>query len=113
MITQLPPYDFLAKCPKCGHKDVHTGYCASGRPAMICWLIVDDEHLHRYCQRCHYEWLEACLDPTAVQSVAAEYEKENLAQWILEAEQGRAEIKALIEHIKDVRPDPDTMGRLR
>lgn len=60
----LPLYSGATVCPKCGHEEVSTRYCGLGferlphcndpRPHL--------EHLHRTCQNCVYDWLEACLD---------------------------------------------------
>jgi len=61
-MKKLPPYDPNAKCPKCGHDEVRTYYCKTGQPLDSCWLKIEHEHLHRACQRCHYKWLEACLE---------------------------------------------------
>ncbi len=61
---KLPPYSPCTKCPKCGHDDIHTRYVAhGGRYGQPCEFksYRENEHLHRYCRRCSYEWCEACL----------------------------------------------------
>lgn len=64
-MSQLLPYDFAAHCPKCGHKDVSTHYVSASY-----WARYDcrhhpstnEEHLHRWCRRCDYQWAERCID---------------------------------------------------
>lgn len=49
-------------CPKCGSNDVRVGY-VSGR-LNFCSIDSEcyrtrrqtEEHFHRTCQRCHYQW---------------------------------------------------------
>ena len=60
-------FDERADCPKCGHDDITVHYCR-GRESQrttyeLCWKEgIEDEHLHRKCCRCHYEWLEKCIE---------------------------------------------------
>jgi hypothetical protein len=61
IMTDLPVFNAVAGCPKCGYGDICTTYCAHEQPACLCWCRVDGEHLHRICRRCGYEWLAACL----------------------------------------------------
>ena len=60
----LKKYDQEGVCPKCGHGAIDVWFCAGGRPGKRCWDDFTDtqEHLHRQCRGCHYEWQEACLD---------------------------------------------------
>ncbi len=58
-----PPYDSHGACPKCGSTNVNTHYC----DGHYCSLHQGTwppppEHLDRFCQRCHYGWVERCLD---------------------------------------------------
>lgn len=59
----MKKYDPKSKCPKCGDKKVNTYYCRGDKYTYgtICGGE-DTEHLHRNCQKCHYEWLEAVLE---------------------------------------------------
>ncbi len=50
------------KCPKCEHKELKTFYCVGSQFSWRCGLETEGEHLHRKCQRCHYEWLEKCTN---------------------------------------------------
>ena len=54
-------YDSEAKCPKCGHEVISTCFCQRGYSSDICWPWIEKEHLHRHCQRCHFEWLELTI----------------------------------------------------
>lgn len=66
-MTTLPPFEFRAHCPKCGHKEVGTAYCDGYSLRQYhspCENLSERaEHLHRHCCRCGYEWLEACMEP--------------------------------------------------
>jgi hypothetical protein len=57
-----------AKCSKCGHTKIRTWYCNNILYGSICYdsefYYNKKEHLHRGCERCHFEWLELCLDNT-------------------------------------------------
>lgn len=68
----MQPFDPSRKCPKCGHDQVRVSYCNKerwqhyGDARDVYEVAVGDdgddcEHLHRICERCHYEWVEACL----------------------------------------------------
>lgn len=56
-------------CPKCAYEKVRVWYCEKEQPALICWCALDemddDEHFHRTCERCFYEWLEKTLQSDA------------------------------------------------
>jgi DNA-directed RNA polymerase subunit M/transcription elongation factor TFIIS len=60
----LPVYDSKATCPKCGNSAVRTNFHSDrdrrwfGSP---CYGI-DESHIDRTCERCHYQWQEAPLD---------------------------------------------------
>ncbi len=56
-------YDPDATCYKCGGDSVTTCYCPTGRISSICYYI-NTEHMHRYCGRCHHEWLERVVQLT-------------------------------------------------
>jgi hypothetical protein len=63
--AQLPPYRPDGRCSKCGYEDISTQYVEPDRPyAYGCRFhkTTNDEHLHRYCRRCGYEWAEACIE---------------------------------------------------
>ena len=51
-------------CPKCNAKDVTTDHSSvmQGLNQMAVYRKPDREWLQRKCQRCNYEWQEACLD---------------------------------------------------
>jgi hypothetical protein len=65
----LPPYAPEATCPKCGHDTANTVYSkGSWYGAVSCSYSCSErsthrEHLERTCQRCHYQWAEACIAP--------------------------------------------------
>lgn len=64
------PYDADHRCPKCWGEDVSTsyrenshafdcrrhsrGWASTGDDCEVC----KDEHFHRHCRRCSYEWRE-------------------------------------------------------
>lgn len=63
----MKPFDAEAKCPKCGGDDLATTFHAASdltHPMAVgrdrC--DVHDEHIHRHCRRCGYDWIEAPLD---------------------------------------------------
>jgi len=63
---KLPKYNPDAKCPKCDYLNVNSVYCEEPQVAEICYEFTYreaelQEHIHRTCQCCHYEWLEAAL----------------------------------------------------
>jgi len=65
MANTIKPYDPKAICAKCGSDDVltrHSRFCRDffhlGRTTH-CFL--GEEHQHRYCRKCGYDWPEACL----------------------------------------------------
>ena len=60
-------FDPDAICPKCGSVNLMSTHCTYG------WMKFGkgpshkdvksgQEHIDRHCKRCHYEWVEACLD---------------------------------------------------
>ncbi len=60
-------FDDSVACPKCGGSDLSASYCERT------WCTDYDHkygrcqdaagpHIHRYCGRCRYDWLEAPLD---------------------------------------------------
>lgn len=61
---KFKPYDAEGTCPKCGCADVITWYCENIGSYYLksCYHKFRSEHLHRACQRCHYEWHEACVE---------------------------------------------------
>lgn len=64
----MEPYNPFKLCPKCGNSQVTTFYCKgveSNSTSDICYKRgIRSEHLHRRCGRCHFEWLERCVDKT-------------------------------------------------
>lgn len=58
----IPPFNRAAVCPKCRHDGVTTRYCAGGDFSWHCEVRMPGEHLHRRCSRCHYLWVQRCLD---------------------------------------------------
>lgn len=54
------------KCVKCGSEDVRTFWHARGYPYRGGCGYGDHslnvEHLHRYCQGCHFDWTDKPLD---------------------------------------------------
>lgn len=61
----------MTKCPKCNGESLHVRYHTgcfpawNGRPGT-CGKYDNDrvigEHLHVYCDHCHYDWTEQTLD---------------------------------------------------
>jgi hypothetical protein len=69
MTQELKPFTGAAQCPMCAHRDVAVDYCGrvletSRRKASCRGNEVVDNHLHRICRRCGYEWLELTWDAT-------------------------------------------------
>lgn len=64
----LPPYSPNATCPKCGHTEIRTIYTEADNCVEERCSICDQEHLLRSCDRCHYSWPEATIDPNNVMS---------------------------------------------
>lgn len=66
-MATLPALNPEAICPKCGHDDVYMGYMRQGCPSPArCGVRWDGgEHMDRVCQRCHYQWAEAVMQPPA------------------------------------------------
>jgi hypothetical protein len=66
----LRRFDADRECPKCGTPDVAFTWCPGHQRAghygpldgryVSYGRCLKGEHLHRHCQACHYEWLEAC-----------------------------------------------------
>ena len=59
----MKEFDPQAKCEKCGDERVNTFYCPGGPDRVWGRLCTwnEGEHLHRTCQRCLYQWKEACI----------------------------------------------------
>ncbi len=64
-VTGLPGYGPQNGCPKCGsqRETVSTRYCVGGvgDNRKLCYGR-EEEHFHRGCPRCGYEWLEAVFE---------------------------------------------------
>jgi len=61
----MQPFNPDAKCAKCGSDNIHSIFCVDPRYYSSCrkWPNeVREEHIHRNCKTCRYEWLEAPLD---------------------------------------------------
>lgn len=72
----MPKFGEVTSCPKCGYDPAGTirtiatrppifkvRYCGPRDPLKNCSVNVGSaEHLHRWCLRCAYEWLEHPLD---------------------------------------------------
>jgi ribosomal protein S27AE len=58
----LEAFDENSTCPKCGGRDVSMSYCTDTHAAGEYSSEVTTEHMHRRCNRCGYEWLQATLD---------------------------------------------------
>lgn len=67
-VKELPPFDEYSRCPKCGHQrgpetkpavQFHDGE-ADGR-GEVCDVGGAQDHLHRVCTRCQFQWAEACV----------------------------------------------------
>lgn len=50
-----------AACVKCGHMIIRDIYCGGKRRRIVC-RVYGAGHIHRICENCGYEWLEAPLD---------------------------------------------------
>lgn len=49
-------------CHKCGCRDTNTFYCKGGSYTWECSFRVSDEHLHRQCRCCKFEWIDKVLE---------------------------------------------------
>jgi hypothetical protein len=58
----MKPFDENARCPKCGGADIHAQYGADQFQCHNWNCRVGKEHIHRYCRRCGYGWVEAPMD---------------------------------------------------
>ncbi len=61
----LKPFDENAACPKCGAQadEISTTYAEGACiPENGYGCGQQGEHIHRTCDRCGYDWAEACLD---------------------------------------------------
>lgn len=67
---KLEEYNPKAKCSKCGYKTVGTIYCDQkllNEEHVMCTDYIgmgsrkEQEHLHRVCERCKFEWIERCI----------------------------------------------------
>jgi predicted nucleic-acid-binding Zn-ribbon protein len=54
-------FDCNSKCPKCGHNKVSVHYHKWGSHGSSC-ADIEQEHLDRTCERCHYSWPELTID---------------------------------------------------
>lgn len=73
-MSALPPYERWLPCVKCGRtfgmaEKPLVAYCSGtltgtgpqGQPReSVCELGGPEEHLHRKCSDCNYQWAEAC-----------------------------------------------------
>lgn len=52
------------KCPKCGSPEVRTQYCAGiyYKIHVLACQYSQEEHMHRICLSCEYDWKELPLD---------------------------------------------------
>jgi len=58
-MDKRPPYNPAAVCTKCGFKEVGIEY----HHRWNCpWGYCAENHLHRTCMRCNYQWIEAPVD---------------------------------------------------
>lgn len=69
MTMEIKPYAGPVQCPMCAHRDVTVEYCGrvletSRRKASCRGNETGNDHLHRVCRRCGYEWLEMTWDAT-------------------------------------------------
>lgn len=58
----MDTYNANNHCPKCGHDDVGSSYCAGRSYPDHSFLDPyhgDEEAIHRTCRRCGYKWAEA------------------------------------------------------
>lgn len=61
MDEKIEPFNAQSKCPKCSGEEVKTHYCKGVYFSWECRSGKGGEHLHRVCNRCHYEWLQAVI----------------------------------------------------
>lgn len=78
-MSELKPYRHDRSCPKCGQRDIHVVWVKAqpflkkrlksglSVPATIGNRLMEgrlsaEEHMHRSCRTCQYEWAEAPLD---------------------------------------------------
>jgi hypothetical protein len=63
-MPELPPYNAAAKCAKCGFDRVSSRWCAKAeKQDSICADMKPHvEHMVRFCRRCAFAWMEACMD---------------------------------------------------
>jgi len=73
----MMPFDARAICPKCGHDDIAARFAETNREigcdnfepcqeGMSFFLMEHEAHIHRYCRRCSYKWLEAPIGSKSV-----------------------------------------------
>ncbi len=57
----MKPFNSKAFCPKCRSKDIGTLFCKvrGMNPMNGCDAYAHQDHFHRNCHRCGYEWFEA------------------------------------------------------
>jgi hypothetical protein len=62
MAPNMKHFDPEAICPKCGGDDIGVQYCGQGGKVYCTLPWHKPALIHRYCQRCHYDWSEVPLD---------------------------------------------------
>jgi len=65
----LQQFNSQRSCVKCCGDDIHAAFHEKGWIGYdsACWAKKCDEHICRYCRRCGYRWMEACVDDYTVQ----------------------------------------------
>ena len=62
-------FDKARTCPKCGGSDMYDRYHRQRTFGEDCSFSdihrSGDEHIHRFCRTCQYDWLEAPLKQQA------------------------------------------------
>ncbi|MBU6429783.1 MAG: hypothetical protein KGR26_12280 [Cyanobacteria bacterium REEB65] len=56
-----PLFDVARRCPKCGFNAIAALFCGPGNRKCMSDQL-PDEHFHRVCGLCTYQWPEACPD---------------------------------------------------
>ncbi len=109
----------VARCPKCGADDLWTSYHAPGCTRKHCSCSNcgaasnaqrHDEHLHRGCRVCHFDWTEDVRD-----AAPAEPNLPEGVLWALESEDFMAMVnevslaaRGLPEHLSDAEREAKT-----
>lgn len=60
-------YSKPRKCTKCGQSGASTEFCNEPKWGKVCWQPskdghIPEEHLHRVCLNCGFEWLEKTVE---------------------------------------------------